>query len=171
MHRHCSWAACLVLLGTVALLGGCREAGPTSPAEPMTSVTTVQPLGAMHRHQHLVAALRHRAQGYLEARDKATTYRLADPPAGEPLPIPGGVAPGFHVWVPGPPELAPFFMGIDVEPNTITNFNGFVAMAYLLGSATGSDGKTYDQFHDMRIMRGVYVDSEGRRQSGTFAFI
>ena len=107
-------------------------------------------------------------------RDTLVSLSAADLGASvilpETVPIPGGLFGGaFHVWVPGPPDLG--FQGVDIEPITITHFSGFVAMAYLLGSVTGSDGETYDQFHDMRLMRGVFVDSEGRKQHGTFCFI
>lgn len=170
MYRHRAWAWCLVLFATAALFTGCRDAELTSPTDDASTVTA-QRVGPVHHHQHVVAALQHRAQGFLSAQENGTTYQLASPPAGEPVPIPGGFAPGLHTWIPGPPELAPFFMGVDVEPNTITNFNGFVAMAYLLGTATGSDGQTYDEFHDMRFMQGAFVDSDGRHQQGTFAFI
>jgi hypothetical protein len=168
MHRHRSRALFLVLLAAAALVAGCRSDGPTSPGG-AAALTDVQPLGPAHRHQHVVAALQHRAQQFRKAQEKGTTYRLADPPAGVPLPIPGGLFPGLHLWLPGPPELG--VMGLDVEPNSITDFNGFVAMGYMIGSATGSDGNAYDQFHDMRVMRGAFVDSEGRRQSGTFVLI
>ena len=34
-----------------------------------------------------------------------------------------------------------------------------------------ASAETYEQFHDMRLMHGVFVDSEGRKQHGTFCFI
>ena len=62
----------------------------------------------------------------------------------DPKPIPGGFvpfpgAPFIHVFAPGPADLG--FMGEDVEPNTITNFRGFSALAYIAGTATDADGR------------------------------
>src|SRR5262249_50255110 len=56
----------------------------------------------------------------------------------DPVPIPGGIqipgGPLIHVFAPGPEDQG--FMGLDTEPNTITNFDGFSAMAYVAGTAT-----------------------------------
>ena len=61
-----------------------------------------------------------------------------------PNPIPGGIelAPGFviHVWGAGDPSVTLPFTGItlqgfDVEPSTITDFNGASALAYHVGHA------------------------------------
>ena len=87
----------------------------------------------------------------------------------EPVPIPGGLAPGLHVYLPGPVELG--FGGEDHEPSTITNFKGFSAIGYFAGQTVGSDGKTYDMFHDMRIYDGKYVAADGTIHRGTFGFI
>ena len=159
----------LLLLTLAAFLVGCREVGPSNPEASVQAV--IVPQNAAHPHAHFAAAVTTRLQmlGNIQV-SKGTTYQLTAPAAGEPVPIPGGFAGGlFHVWAPGPSELG--LQGVDVEPNTITNFNGFTAIAFLLGPATGSDGETYDQFHDMRVMRGTFVDSEGKRQHGTFVFI
>jgi hypothetical protein len=97
-----------------------------------------------------------------------------------PEPIPGGIelAPGqvIHVWGPGSPDVTlPFtgltLQGLDVEPTTIRDFRGFSAVAFHVGSATGSDGTRYDLEADMRAFQGVYVDGTGTRRFGTFAFI
>jgi hypothetical protein len=99
-------------------------------------------------------------------------------PAPNPIPggnqIPGG--PLLHVFLPGPPEVTlPFtgtqLQGLDVEPSVITDYRGFTALAYLAGSATGSDGKQYNLEADMRAMEGTYVATDGTRQRGLFAFI
>ena len=87
-------------------------------------------------------------------------------------PIPGGLQIGeqfIHVFVPGPVELG--FMGLDVEPNTITDFHGFSALAYIAGTATDADGNTYTMVNDIRLFRGTYVSDDGSVLSGTFAFI
>jgi hypothetical protein len=91
-----------------------------------------------------------------------------------PVPIPGGFvpfpgAPFIHVLAPGPVDLG--FMGEDVEPNTITNFQGFSALAYIGGTATDADGNTYTMFNDMRVFQGTYVSADGSVLHGTFAFI
>jgi hypothetical protein len=97
-----------------------------------------------------------------------------------PEPIPGGIplAPGevIHVWAPGPPDLTlPFtgstLQGLDVEPTTIKDFEGFSAVAFHVGSARGRDGTLYDLETDVRAFQGTYIDRAGRRRFGTFGFI
>ena len=96
-----------------------------------------------------------------------------------PSPIPGGVdAPpvGFiHWYLPGPagsvtPILGLEGMGLDVEPATITNYQGFTAYAVVAGQAEGSDGKTYDVEFDVRVMEGDYIAEDGSSQYGVFGF-
>jgi hypothetical protein len=62
-------------------------------------------------------------------------------------------------------------MGFDVDPSAITDFRGFSAVAYHAGSATGSDGATYNLETDLRAFKGTYVASDGTRRSGSFGFI
>ena len=97
-----------------------------------------------------------------------------------PDPIPGGIelAPGqvIHVWAPGPTEVTlPFtgatLQGLDVEPTTIKDFEGFSAVAFHVGTATGSDGTRYDLETDVRAFQGTYIDRTGTRRFGTFGFI
>jgi hypothetical protein len=89
------------------------------------------------------------------------------------VPIPGGIVvpPLIHVFAPGPADQG--FQGIDVDPNVITNFRGFVAQAYPvgLGTATDSEGNTYDVSNDMRVFQGEYVSVDGTHHRGTFVFI
>jgi hypothetical protein len=91
----------------------------------------------------------------------------------DPVPIPGGIqipdGPFIHVFAPGPEDLG--FMGLDVEPNTITNFRGFSAMAYVAGTATDGDGNSYTMVTDMRVYQGTYVAADGSTNTGTFGFI
>ena len=61
--------------------------------------------------------------------------------------------------------------GLDVEPTTIRDFNGFSAVAFHVGTATGGDGTRYDLETDVRAFRGTYIDRTGRRRFGTFGFI
>ncbi len=97
----------------------------------------------------------------------------APPGYADPVPIPGGTqipnGPFIHTFVPGPVELG--FQGLDVEPSTITDFHGFVAMGYLAGTALDTDNKTYDMLNDIRVYDGQYLAADGSRHRGTFAFI
>jgi hypothetical protein len=61
--------------------------------------------------------------------------------------------------------------GFDVEPSTITDFKGASALAYLIGSATGSDGHHYGLEMDIRVFEGRYIAEDGSRQRGAFALI
>jgi hypothetical protein len=107
-------------------------------------------------------------------------------PLPEPKPIPGGIdlselglKPPYdfiHEFAPGPKGVVlPFtkvaLEGLNVEPSTITDFKGATALAYHVGKAKGSDGKTYNLETDFRIMEGRYVSVEGTRREGTFAEI
>ncbi len=98
-----------------------------------------------------------------------------------PNPIPGGafdVGPPFgvlHVFVPGDPSVTlPFtggtLGGFDVEPITATDFKGSSAVAFHVGSARGSDGKTYNLETDIRAFEGQYV-VDGVTHQGAFAFV
>jgi hypothetical protein len=95
--------------------------------------------------------------------------------AGSPSPIPGGFSftegpvpkdPDIHVLFPG---IAPDAPVLDVS--TITNFKGAVAAAEIDGRAHGSDGSQYEFDADMRVMQGLYIDTNGSLKKGTFGFI
>jgi hypothetical protein len=88
-----------------------------------------------------------------------------------PVPIPGGIdiPPLIHVFAPGPTSLG--LMGENVEPSTITNFNGLAAYAVFAGGATDKDGNPYDALLDMRVFDGVYVSADGTHHRGVFGFI
>src|SRR3954467_3432066 len=97
-----------------------------------------------------------------------------------PVPIPRGmgVAPGqvIHGGAPGASDVTlPFsggtLQGLDTEPTTIRDFNGFAAVAFHVGTATGSDGTRYDLETDLRTFQGTYIDRTGHRRFGTFGFI
>jgi hypothetical protein len=97
-----------------------------------------------------------------------------------PKPIPGGITlPNgtvIHGWQPGDPTVTlPFshatLKGFDLDPSTITDFRGFSALAYHAGTATGSDGATYDLESHMTALKGTYVATDGTRRFGTFSFI
>jgi hypothetical protein len=87
----------------------------------------------------------------------------------DPVPISGGLAPGVHIFAPGPPAAGG--QGLDVELNGITNFRGFAALGYLAGTATDSNGGSYDVGSDMRVFQGEYVSADGSHHRGTFVFI
>jgi hypothetical protein len=46
--------------------------------------------------------------------------------------------------------------GVNAEPNTITNFDGVIAMGYTLGTATDQTGKQYQVIGDVRVFKGEY---------------
>lgn len=100
-----------------------------------------------------------------------------------PKPIPGGLPVGLpppydfiHIFLPGPEDVTlPFsgltLMGLDVEPSTITDFMGATAMAYIIGTATGSDGEQYHLEADIRAFEGSYIAADGSTNRGAFAMI
>jgi hypothetical protein len=99
--------------------------------------------------------------------------------APAPNPIPGGleVAPGvvIHTFAPGDPAITLPFTGLtlggfDVEPGTITDFNGSSAVAFHVGSAVGNDGRTYNLETDLRAFEGDFV-VDGQTHRGAFAFV
>jgi hypothetical protein len=96
--------------------------------------------------------------------------------AADPVPIPGGsplLGGAFHVYGPGFPDFDP----PDSEPSSITDFNGFVALAFISGSVIRTDLVTRQQvelpylFNDMRFMHGTYRAIDGRIRRGTFGFV
>jgi hypothetical protein len=110
------------------------------------------------------------------ATPSLTSKRRSSP---APNPIPGGIelAPGvvIHVFGPGDPSVTlPFtgitLQGLDVEPSTLTDFNGSSALAFHVGRARASDGRTYNLETDIRAFEGEYlVDGEVHR--GSFALV
>jgi len=132
------------------------------------------------------------AVGAAAAAGAATSLVWPEPagashrPLPAPKPIPGrtdlsgfGLVPPYdfiHTFAPGPAGLElPFthvvLEGLDVEPSTITDFNGATAIAFHIGKARGSDGKKYDLETDIRVMEGEYVAVDGTTNQGTFALI
>ena len=49
-----------------------------------------------------------------------------------------------------------------MEPSVITDYRGVTALAFHVGTATGSDGKRYNLETDMRAMEGTYISFNGR---------
>lgn len=95
----------------------------------------------------------------------ALPHDLRAQSGSDPVPIPGG----FHFFSPGPPRLG--YRGLNVEPSTITNFQGDVALAYLTGSARDAQGKRFLLTADMRVFRGDYVAFDGVTRRGVFGFV
>jgi hypothetical protein len=82
-----------------------------------------------------------------------------------PIPVPGA----SHIFAPGPRSLG--LPGLVVNPSSIGDFAGVVALAYVKGRAVGSDGRRFLMANDMRIMSGAYLAADGSPHSGSFAFI
>jgi hypothetical protein len=84
----------------------------------------------------------------------------------EPRPIPGGSVPppvGPHAWLPQR----------GLEPSSIFDFDGTVALADIYGSGEArQSGHSFPaNFNaDMRFMTGRYVDLDGVTRDGTFGF-
>jgi hypothetical protein len=84
----------------------------------------------------------------------------------EPTPIPGGSVPppvGPHAWLPQR----------GLEPSTIFDFDGTVALADIFGSGEATqNGMSWNaNFNaDMRFMTGRYVGLDGVTREGSFGF-
>jgi hypothetical protein len=67
------------------------------------------------------------------------------------------------------------FFGPGIDPSSIYDFNGFVGVADVQGTGTGTnpDGSTETLLFDtdMRFMSGVYVGLDGAVHKGAFAFV
>jgi hypothetical protein len=95
----------------------------------------------------------------------------------QPVPIPGGtpvLGGSFHLFAPTPDgSIDP----VDAEPATITDFNGFVGLAYISGevmrtnTATGEVPSLSFVNSDMRFMKGVFRGTDGRIHHGAFALV
>jgi hypothetical protein len=91
-----------------------------------------------------------------------------------PVPIPGGtpvLGGAFHVF--GPGTIDP----IDAEPSSITDFNGFVGIAFISGTVTRTNTKTGEVRtlpfvnSDMRFMQGLFRGTDGQMHQGTLGFV
>lgn len=81
----------------------------------------------------------------------------------------------IHWLLPGPAgSTTPFNQlpgfGLDVDPATIGDYEGFTAFAVISGHATDHDGNPYDVEFDVRAMRGTYIGADGEPHHGTFGF-
>jgi hypothetical protein len=93
------------------------------------------------------------------------------------VPIPfDPVAPGIHVFLPGPADAPLSSLPFGREPSTITDFTGFVGVAHLQGTGTPSGGTGADAVStlydvDVRFMQGVYRGVDNKFHFGTFALV
>jgi hypothetical protein len=88
-----------------------------------------------------------------------------------PRPIPGGVSP-FGVFIhhfPTPPPGTP--VANISEPSQITDFNGFVSAARLVGAGSGTGFPSLAYQADMGFMDGEYVGTDGKHYNASFGFI
>jgi len=94
-----------------------------------------------------------------------TSVLAAKPLSSAPKPTPNTVFDTFHVT----------FFGPGIDPSSIGDFNGFVGVADVQGTGTGTnpDGSTETLLFDtdMRFMSGVYVGQDGAVHKGTFGFV
>jgi hypothetical protein len=104
------------------------------------------------------------------------TTAIAQTPGGaEPRPInPLLTIEGASFRVGAP---ATDFGDENVEPSTITDFNGIVGLAYVNGMVTRTNMSTGQSQmlpfveSDMRFMQGLYRAMDGQVRQGTFGFI
>ena len=97
--------------------------------------------------------------------------------AHEPVPIPGGtpdLGGALHVFGPAfPGGTDP----LNAEPSTITDFNGFIGLAYISGEVTRTNTATGEvrtlpfMNNDMRFMKGNFRGTDGQMHQGAFAFV
>jgi hypothetical protein len=95
--------------------------------------------------------------------------------AGATASVPPKPIPGAQQFLDtGSTEFFHVFLGPDVENATITDFNGALAAAHILGTATEIQGSTRTPGllldGDLRFMQGTYVGVDGRPHYGTFGF-
>jgi hypothetical protein len=128
------------------------------------------------RRPHDVSATRYQGQPFRHPLVKVpggdggggAPEELADLGDGEPGVLElGGVGVAEPVGVDALVDAVPHCQ----QTNDAKHYRGFTALAYVAGTATGSDGKQYDLEADMRAMEGAYVAEDGTRQRGLFAFI
>jgi len=117
-----------------------------------------------HRHHVNVASVE--AARWLISQERQNSEERHVSTLPQPVPIAGGLnlPPLIHVFAPS---------DLDTEPNVITNFKGFSALAFPTGTnaARDSNGNFYDVSNDMRVFQGEYVAADGSHHLGTFVFI
>ena len=128
-----------------------------------------QPTGRNHAfafHGHFVSVASVGAARWLNSDEGKNSEEHHVSILPQPVPIPGGInlPPVIHVFSPS---------DLDTEPNVITDFHGFSALAFPTGTnaARDSNGNFYDMSNDMRVFQGEYVAADGSHHRGTFVFI
>jgi hypothetical protein len=91
---------------------------------------------------------------------------LAARRGGDPRPIPGGTA----FLAPDNPEVFHVFAPGEGEPNTITDFNGFVGVAHITGTGAGANADLSFDI-DNRFITGEYIALNGQHANATFGFL
>jgi hypothetical protein len=135
-----------------------------------SSPVTVRPLEPGHRHapsrrRFLTAGAGLGAAGFFGTQVIGAGPALAARRAGDPRPIPGGIQP----FGPGTEVFHVFFPG-EGEPNTITDFNGFVGVAHITGAGAGA-GANLSFDVDNRFITGEYIALNGQHFNATFGFL
>jgi len=134
--------------------------------------------GSVTRRQFLQAGAIALAAGLAPLDAVAANGR----PAADPRPtwygtqFLGPSGPLFHAQAPGYPIPDTDTDPATHDPATITDFNGFVGLAYVGGQGTHHDhgtGQTTTVYWevDMRFMVGEYIGKDGRHNHGTFGFV
>ena len=117
--------------------------------------------------------------GLAEAKEKENDKdeKEKEKKSSQPVPIRGGspkLGGSFHVFGPTPDGS---FDPIDAEPSTITDFNGFVGLAYISGTVQRTNKRTREVrtlpmiSSDLRFMTGVFRGVDGRVHEGAFALV
>ena len=169
MKRLATFSLALSLLGLVVVF---PSAAGTFPLAHAGFVQRAEP--TLERAAAGSSLINRAVQQHIRTRHVSTAgVRSMNGPPGDIEPVP---LPGFLTFPPFPDEVHAFFPGFlgddpDLEPSAITNFRGFTALAYHVGTAMGSDGNEYLFFTDMRVFQGEYVSADGTHHRGTFVLI
>jgi hypothetical protein len=157
-HAHCSIDRRSFLRGaTGAAITAGGVVGSLAFVNPLAGATTVGgPAGRSRDHDDNddIIVLPKPIAGGLRLPDNSVIHVLPPGPTSITLPFSGG-------------QLA----GEDVDSSTITDFDGFSALAFHVGTAKGSDGKTYDLETDLRAFQGRYVGTDGQTHHGSFILV
>jgi hypothetical protein len=94
----------------------------------------------------------------------------------DPSPIPGShLALGvpIHENQPGPADAAD---SPGNDPSTITDFDGYIGVAHVQGTGTGTNTDSGDTSPllfdaDLRFMQGIYKSADGRFLDARFVFV
>ena len=96
----------------------------------------------------------------------------------DPNPIPGGVTglKPFGIFIHHNPLNPATPLANINDPSQITDFDGFVGLTHIRGGGTGTDTATSAPTRlafqaDMGFSQGKFIDTDGRRHEGTFAFV